>query len=63
MYLQLAQVITMNGSVRVKTCDLELPQNIQATSQLNSTATVTTHNNSNTSDDNGRAVDNQYSFV
>lgn len=51
----------MNGCVRVKTCDLEWPQTIQAA--LQSAATVTTHNNSNTSDDNGRAVDNQYSFV
>lgn len=52
----------MMGCVRVKTCDLEWPQTSQAASQLNSAA-ATTHNNSNTSDDNGRAVDNQYSFV
>lgn len=59
---QLARVLTMNGCVRVKTCDLEWPQISQAASQ--SAAIVTTQqNNSNTTDDNGRAVDNQYSFV
>lgn len=70
------QVITMKGSVRIKSCelDLQLPQAqvmAQTTTTSSTTASSTqqqqqqqpSHNNNNTDSDTGRAVDNQYSFV
>lgn len=56
----------MNGSVRVKTADLELPQPQQqqpAHPPTNPTTNAQQHSNTNNTDDTGRAVDNQYSFV
>lgn len=88
--MQSQHVITLNGSVRIKTCDLELPQ-IQSSSAVaavaggataataastaaTSTTNVSTsgnaltaqqrsHAGSSDTNDCGRAVDNQYSFV
>lgn len=65
------QVITLNGSIRIKTCDLELPQPQQQqtiqSSQSNSSANVNTPNQQQhgnaIENESGRAVDNQYSFV
>lgn len=60
----------MNGSVRIKTVDLELPQLLmQSSSTSGAPATATTSSNHQQSHGNaidsetGRAVDNQYSFV
>lgn len=60
----------MKGSVRIKSCelDLQLPQVMAQTTTTSSTTSSSTqqqpsHNNNNTDSDTGRAVDNQYSFV
>lgn len=59
--------ITIGGSVRIKTCDLELPQllSIQpSSSSTNSPNTNTPTQHGNVIEaESGRAVDNQYSFV
>lgn len=62
------QIITLTGSVRIKTCDLELPQllSLQSSSSANSTnANTPTQPPHGTAieGESGRAVDNQYSFV
>ncbi|GAB0091655.1 SH2B adapter protein [Sergentomyia squamirostris] len=63
-------IITIGGSVRVKMCDLEIPPlAVQASSSSVAAApppppTSQTHpSQNNNTDDTGRAVGNQYSFV
>jgi hypothetical protein len=63
--LQPLPVITINGSVRIKTCDLDISQ--QQHSQVIALARQQQQQqqqqNNHPDNDTGRAVDNQYSFV
>lgn len=78
-FKQPQQIITLNGSVRIKSCDLELPpaNSIQMSTSVGASTSAAApqqpqqiSNNSSQQtqqasniDDTGRAVDNQYSFV
>lgn len=73
--MQQNQIITLNASTRIKTCDLELSQlllnqssasstNLSNASTPTTTNTASNQHRSNAIDsESGRAVDNQYSFV
>lgn len=59
--MQPQQIITMNGNVRIKSCDLEIPPPMQAAAVSHQSQSHPS--NANDADNGGRAVDNQYSFV